>query len=337
MNQSLSPARRIALVLGTALALAVAGHLMIAKPFAAEGIRLTADFGAAGQGLTKSSPVKLRGVTVGRVERIEMAPDGGARLTLRLDEGVRVPDTATAALEPESVFGPKFIDLVPGGHEAAGPFLRDGARVTRTSDSLDLVSLLDGADAVVSAVDPEDMVVIMDALGQGLSGAGPDLAGILEGTGTLVKLAHRHRQRARTFLDDLARLAELRGVGDDLKTLTASSDALLTTLLSGQDRGLRTAQGVWEMTSLLAHGLGTHENDLRQMFRSVERAATFMDQQLYIAGPGVREVIELLPVYKALGWTPGPQGRHMIGAQVLLPTDPCELILGVCPQTPGGG
>ncbi|GAA0950038.1 MlaD family protein [Actinocorallia libanotica] len=332
MNQDLPRGRRIMLTWATALVTALALYLMTAKPFAAEGTRLTADFGGAGQGLTTSSPVKLRGVTVGRVDRIELAPDGGARLTLRLEEGVRVPDTALASLEPESVFGPKFIDLVPGDHETAGPFLRDGARIARTSDSLDLTSMLGDADAIVSAVDPRDMVVIMDALGQGLHGTGADLAGMLESTGTLVDVAHRQRERARSFLADLARIAEIRGVGEDLNTLVTSADPLMDALLSGQDRGLRFARGVTEMTAAVGQGLGAHENDLRQLFRSMERSSAFLDSLLSIAGDSVRTIIDLIPVYKALGWTPGPGDRHLIGAQVLLPTDPCELVLGICSQ-----
>ncbi|WP_106403651.1 MlaD family protein [Actinocorallia populi] len=336
MNQNLSRGRRITLVGATALTVALAVYLMVAKPFAAEGTLLTADFGGAGQGLTTSSPVKVRGVTVGRVDRIEPAPDGGARLTLRIDEGIRVPDTALASLEPESVFGPKFIDLVPGGHETSGPFLRDGDRVARTSDSLDLTSMLGDADAVVSAVDPQDMVTIMDALGQGLRGTGPDIAGVLRSTATLVDVAHRRREEARVFLADLARLAEIRGVGEDLNTLVASTDPLADALLSGQDRGLRLARGITEMASAVTRGLGAHENDLRQLFRSMERSSAFLSSLLHIAGDGVRTTIELMPVYRALGWTPGPGDRHLIGAQVLLPTDPCELILGICPG-PGKG
>ncbi len=336
MNQNLSRPRRIALTLATALVLAVTGYLLIAKPFAAKGVRVTADFGAAGQGLIKSSPVKLRGVTVGRVARIEMAPDGGARLTLRLNEGSRIPDTVTASLEPESVFGPKFIDLVPGDHESTGPFLRDGAHITKTSDSLDLISMLGDADAIVSAISPQDMMVIMDAVGEGLHGTGANIAGMLQSTGTLVDVAHRQRERARVFLADLARLAEIRGVGADLNTLVTSADPLMTALVSGQDRGLRFAQGITEMTSAVSQGLGAHENDLRQLFRSMERSAAFINSLLPLAGDTVRTVIKLIPVYKALGWTPGPGDRHLIGAQVLLPTDPCQLILGICPGSQGG-
>ncbi|SEG81453.1 phospholipid/cholesterol/gamma-HCH transport system substrate-binding protein [Thermomonospora echinospora] len=337
MNQALSPGRRVAVVLLTALVLAAAGHLLIARPFAADGTRLTADFAGAGQSLTTASPVKLRGVTVGRISRIELAPDGGARLTLRIDHGVRIPDTVTASLEPESVFGPKFLNLLPGPHEATGPFLADGAHIARTSESLDLTSMLGDAEAVLAAIDPQDVAVIVDALGQGLGSSGPNLAGLVRQTGTLVDVAHRQRGRARTMLSDLARLARLRGVGADLSTTAASSVALLDTLTAGpRGRGLRTAQGVSEITSLLARGLSGYEGDLRATFHSMEGAATFLHAQLPLAGPGVRRVVELMPVYQAMAWVPGPQNKRLLAINVLLPTSPCQLLVGVCPPASGG-
>ncbi|RAY16976.1 MCE family protein [Actinomadura craniellae] len=338
MNQDLPRGRRIAITLATALTLAMIAYLMVAKPFADDGMRLTADFGNAGQGLTTASPVKLRGVTVGRISRIELAPRGGARLTLHLDRGVRIPDTAVAALEPESVFGPKFLNIIPGPHEATGPFLRDGTHIMRTSDSLDLTSLLGDADRVLAAVSAEDVAVIVDALGQGLGASGPNLAGLLRNTGTLVDVAHRQRGPTAALLSDLGRLARLRGMGSDLAVTIDSSAALLDTLTAGQGRGLRTARGVSEVTSLLAHGLGSHEGNLRAAGRSFEGSAAFLSAQLNVAGPGVRAVIDMLPAYGQMTRTPGPQNRRLLGANLVLPTDPCQLLLGVgdCPATPGG-
>ncbi|GAB2831381.1 hypothetical protein GCM10022221_32810 [Actinocorallia aurea] len=331
MSGALSEARRIAVTLATALVLAVLGYLVVEKPFAAEGRLLTADFGSAGQGLTTSSPVKMRGVTVGRISTIELSPDGGARLTLRIDEHVTVPDTAVASLEPESMFGPKFVNLIPGEHEAAGPFLGDGAVITRTSDSLDLTSLLGEADAAVGALDPEQVTIIVDALAQGLGGAGPNLAGLLDSTEILLGVAYDQRGRTETLLADLARLARLRGIGEDTATVVTNATALMETLTSGEDRGLKTAAGFSQLAGLLGPGLENHEADLRAAFRSGEHATAFLDHVLPIAGGGVRTVIDLLWVFRAISWAPGPQGRHLLSAEILLPTDPCELIVGICP------
>ena len=118
---ALSTGRRLLVTAITSALVVLIVFILVGKPFAAHGARLTAHVGSAGQGLTTSSPVKLRGVTVGQVAAIDLDPSGGAIVTLRMNPGFKVADTVTAAVNPESVFGPKFVDLIPGGHESAGP------------------------------------------------------------------------------------------------------------------------------------------------------------------------------------------------------------------------
>jgi phospholipid/cholesterol/gamma-HCH transport system substrate-binding protein len=329
--------RRAGVTLLTLLLVVAGLYILVAKPFVARGRTMTADFGGAGQSMTTSSPVKLRGVRVGRVSGIALAPEGGARLSLTIDRGIQVPDTVTASLEPESVFGPKFINLIPGTDEATGPFLADGAHISKTADGLDLTSLLGSADKLLSAIDPQDIAVIVDAVSQALGPSGEDIRGLIRNTGTLVDVGYRQRGRARIFLADMARLARTRRVGADLATLTTSSNNLLQTLTAGQSRGLRTAQGIADISNLLARGLGTYAPDLGEAFRSFERASTFVETLLPLAGPAIRRTIELLPVYKRLAWAPAPEGRRMVGVKVLLPSNPCQLLLGVCPNNSGGG
>ncbi|RAY16235.1 MCE family protein [Actinomadura craniellae] len=325
--------RRLTISLATLLALAATGYALIARPFAAEGTRLVADFGTAGQGLGTSSPVKIRGVTVGRVDAIDLLPDGRARVTLRIDPGTHVPDSVSATVEPESVFGPKFVGLAPGPREATGPYLADGARIAVTGESGDLNSLLTDADRTLAAIDPQDVAVIVDALGQGLGGQGQRLRGIVDSTGTLVEVAHRRRREAQVFLADLGALAELRGVGQSAGAVTGDANALIATASAGQNRLRRTASGVSAVSALLAHGLGKHGGNAGEGFRSAERAAAVLRAQLGIGGPAVRTLTELLPYYRAVGWAPGPDGtgKHMLAVQIMLPTDPCELLIGLCP------
>ncbi|MFP3948223.1 MAG: MlaD family protein [Longimicrobiales bacterium] len=59
----------------------------------------------AGQ-LMEGNDVKLRGVSIGQVRRIEVMPDGRAvRVTLRVEDGVTLPDDPVVILSPESMFG----------------------------------------------------------------------------------------------------------------------------------------------------------------------------------------------------------------------------------------
>ncbi|GAA0942881.1 MlaD family protein [Actinocorallia libanotica] len=332
----LSKGTRLLISAATLTGLAAAAHLLIAKPFATEGIALTAAVGSASQGLTTSSPIKLRGVTIGRIERIELAGTSGARLTLRLDPGVRVPDSATAAVEPESVFGPKFVNLIPGEHEGTGPFLADGQDIARTSESGDLTHLLADADKAVTAIDPTDVAVILDTLSTALAGQGDEIRGLVGNTAVLVDVAHEHRRNARAFVGDLARLARIRGIGADVGAVLTSGGTTLETLTAGQDRVKRLAAGTSAAADTVTGGFTRYDGGMTQGVRSAERAVALLRRQLGIGGPAVRTLNEMLPIYRALGFAPIGEDKRMLAVNIVLPSDPCQMILGICPSNADG-
>jgi phospholipid/cholesterol/gamma-HCH transport system substrate-binding protein len=327
--------RRLLVASVTLLTLAAGLYVLVAKPFRADGTRLVAGFGRAGQGLDSSSPVKIRGVTVGTVAGIRLNDDGRVTVTLRLHPGVRVPASASAAIEPASAFGPKFVDLAPGTGEAHGPYLADGARIEPTSDPKDLADLLGDANATVRAIDPDDVATIVHTLADGLGGQGERLGATIDHTNTILGVAYRHRADAREFLHDGADLSgTLAGAGDDIVAVAGDTNAVITTLAAGGKGRLGAfADQAAALSALLAHGLDTRGDQLGEVFRIGERATSVVYAQLGVAGDAVRTAGRLLPEYGRLTKTPGPGGKHYLTAQVYLPGSLCELVLGLC----GGG
>ncbi len=330
--KELSLRRRTVISLATVLVVALVLYAMIFKPFKGEGPKFTAEFSGAGQGLSTSSPVKVRGMRTGRVSEIELLPAGRARITMTMDRGVRVPDTATASLEPESVFGPKFINLLPGDHETSGPYLKAGSKIENTSDLRDLNDLLTDADAALAALDPADLAVVVHALAEGLGGQGQNLRETIDSVEALVEVAHGNRRNAEIFLDDLARLASIKGAGADIASIVADANAVIDTAAKGNGRLRAFAVNLSGVSSLTAHGFRTHGGDLREGFHSAERAAGVIYAQLGLLGPALRTVDELLPFYKRLIWPTAPGGRRALAIKALIPADPCALLLGVCPS-----
>ncbi|GAA0412502.1 hypothetical protein Acor_16620 [Acrocarpospora corrugata] len=295
------------------------------------GTRHTAVFGHAGQGLDTMSPVKIRGITVGGVSEVRLTDAGRAEVVLRVDEGVRVPDDVTAVIEPSSVFGPKFVNLVPGAHEGAGPYLADGAVITRTRDPKDLSDSLGDAYGALRAVDPRELTVIVHTLGRGLDGKGEQLRDILGDTGTIIDVAHRHRRDARVFLRDSAALSTaLEGKGGDIVGIAADTNAVLPDLeaRAGQIRVL--LKEISSIADLGAHGLRQHGGNLGATVNSGERAAAIVYRQLGVAGDGVRGLDSLLARLNRLIAAPGPDGTRQLGVQAFLLSDICQLFAGVC-------
>ena len=125
--------RRVLVCLGAVVAVFVTSVAVVlvayGRGYYDGGYQVTAVFPASAQGLFTDggSEVKMRGVGIGTVAGIELLPDGRARFRLLLKKDARLASTASASIEPLSLFGPKFIEIVPGAGEANGPFLAPGA------------------------------------------------------------------------------------------------------------------------------------------------------------------------------------------------------------------
>ncbi len=64
-------------------------------------------------GLEEKAPVRIAGVKVGQVERIDLE-EGRALLTLRVEPGVQVPGDSRAELRTEGMLGEKYLAIIPG-------------------------------------------------------------------------------------------------------------------------------------------------------------------------------------------------------------------------------
>ncbi|MEU8798444.1 MlaD family protein [Spirillospora sp. NPDC048819] len=339
INEELSVRRRLQISLVTLLVTAMALYLLVARPFQREGTVLTAEFDRAGQGLGTGAPVKVRGMTVGTVDEVELTGGGRVRLTLRLDEGTRVPDSVTASIEPASAFGPKFVDLVPGAHETGGPYLAPGAHIARTSGPRDLSDLLADANTQLGAVDPGEVFTVVHTLAQGLEGRGRDLRATIDQTGVLVNVAHKNRVNARRFLGDAADLSgALANSGDEIVGIGSDANALIETAAGGGHGRLGAfADQISELSELVSHGFDKRGGQLGEAFRSGERAAAVIYSQLGLLGGSIRTANRLLPRYQELIRHPGPGGKHYLESHLFLPTDPCALIRGMCGPADAGG
>jgi phospholipid/cholesterol/gamma-HCH transport system substrate-binding protein len=78
--------------------------------------------------LVPQASVRIGDVPVGRVDRIDLAPDGSAALaTLTVNGGVVLPANTGVELRSASLLGEKFIELEPPPPATATGRLRDGA------------------------------------------------------------------------------------------------------------------------------------------------------------------------------------------------------------------
>ncbi|WP_228989280.1 MCE family protein [Streptomyces sp. DH8] len=138
---------------------------------------VTVRTGAVGNEMHDNADVKLRGVVVGQVRSI--ASDGkGARLTLAIDRDKlgQIPADVTAQMLPTTLFGARFVALVPP-RVPAGATLRAGAVIPqdRSSNAIELEQVLDNVLPLLTAVKPEKLSATLNAVSQALEGRGERL------------------------------------------------------------------------------------------------------------------------------------------------------------------
>lgn len=90
-------------------------------------------------GLAKDVQVEIAGVEVGRVRAIVLE-NGKAKVTLQIDSNVKLSKDVSALIRTRGILGDKYIELTPGSY--AAPLLQAGGRITRTTPSMDIDTLM---------------------------------------------------------------------------------------------------------------------------------------------------------------------------------------------------
>jgi len=196
-------------------------------------------------GIFTGADVTYRGVSVGRVGPLRLTADGvEARLDIEGD-APPIPADLDAAVTNLSAIGEQFVDLKPV--RADGPVLAAGSVIpaSRVSTPVPVEDLVLQVDTFVRTVPLDSLRTVVDELGTGFTGTGPELAILLETsdaftrdaiavlpqTLTLIRdgrqvLATQNEQASAitSFSRDLALLAEqLEAADPDIRRLILSA------------------------------------------------------------------------------------------------------------------
>lgn len=219
-------------------------------------------------GIFTGADVTYRGVSVGRVGPLRLTPEGVEAQLDIAGAAPPIPADLHAEVSNLSVIGEQFVDLQPV--RADGPMLRAGSVIpaSRTSTPVPVEDLVLHLDTLVRSVPLDSLRTVVDELGAGLRGTGPELQVLLDTsdaftrdaiaalpqTLTLIRdgrvvLATQNEQ-AGTIIAvsrDLALLAaQLRASDPDLRRLIVTAPAFST-----QASGLVADSGT-ELGALIA-------------------------------------------------------------------------------------
>ena len=91
-------------------------------------------------GLSIGDKVKISGITVGKIRNFILEKDEfEVMVELEVDKEIKIPDDSTAKISSSSLFGGKFLEIVPGSSET---FLKDESVIYDTQTSLSFTEMI---------------------------------------------------------------------------------------------------------------------------------------------------------------------------------------------------
>jgi phospholipid/cholesterol/gamma-HCH transport system substrate-binding protein len=232
--------------------------------------------------LNDGADVKVRGVVVGEVRRITTdGQDATLRLALNPAMTGYVPANVTARLLPKTLFGEKYVELVPPAQPASHP-IRPEAVIPqdRSQTALELERVLDDVLPLLQAIQPDKLATILGSLADALRGKGAQLgADIVTADRLLTQLNQ-----------------EMPAISDDVKLLSRvldTYDGALPDLVSILRDATVTARTVADQREQLA-GFLAGTTDLADNTRAFLNRH---DERIIQVGQVSRPLLELLAAY----------------------------------------
>ena len=195
---------------------------------------VTITFDHVGQLLRVTGDVKLRGVLVGRIQRIDHLPDGKAEVRLALDPSLRIPADVSAAVRGKTLFGEKFVELIDAPHPS-GEVMKPGAVIpeSRTTPPFELEQVLQTLLPVLDAAKPGDFGGALHALATGLAGNEETARRALDNSLALLDTLGAHTSRLDRLLAGSAQSSSaLARASPDLVQALNDLDALSKELIA---------------------------------------------------------------------------------------------------------
>lgn len=172
-------------------------------PLKPEGYRFHVRFGEATQ-LAQQADVRISGVPVGKVVRLELGPGQTTEATIELDERYApIPSDSRAILRSKTLLGETFVELTPG-HKQDGLLAENGtlpdAQVSKTVELDEIFRSLDPRTRQSFQTWMQSLAVGIDGRGADLNAAFGNLAPFAEDTNTLLVQLDQQEQAVQQLI-----------------------------------------------------------------------------------------------------------------------------------------
>jgi phospholipid/cholesterol/gamma-HCH transport system substrate-binding protein len=244
--------------------------------------------------LVPQSGVKVNEVPVGRVENIQLAPDGwSAEVTMSVNGDVELPANALAMLRQSSLLGEKYVELSPPPSGQAQGALADGGRIPieRTNRNTDIEEVLGALSMLLNGGGVEQLQNIAQELNNALEGREPDLRATLANVDTLVSTLDESKDDITQAIDGVNKLsATLSAEKDQLAGAIDSLGPGLEVLNQQRSQLVTMLQSLQTLSDVAVDTVNASQEDIVADLKALTPAL----QKLGEAGTDLPKSLELL-------------------------------------------
>lgn len=234
-------------------------------------------------GLHEGDDVRMAGVRVGKVEKIELGRDANlkksvAKVTFVVQRDQTIYNDTKALVRYQNLIGQRYVALAPGKASNPVPLKNNGSiPIDRTEPSFDVSGLLNGFQPLFQVLQPEQVNRLSETFIQALQGDGVSLSAFIVQAAQLAT----DFQRRDAILSDV--ISNLSGVmsglakrGDELETLVTQTRALIGGLYEQGQSLLASTEQIASATTSVVGMLDRIQPSLRNAQNSTSAALTLL-------------------------------------------------------------
>jgi phospholipid/cholesterol/gamma-HCH transport system substrate-binding protein len=241
-------------------------------------------------GVTKGDDIRIAGVKVGSVKKVEVVDRTHARVSFTVAKSSIVTKSSTATIRYRNLVGQRYISLTQGVGDLDRMPSDTTIPVSRTQPALDLTVLFNGFKPLFAALSPADINKLSAEVIQVFQGEGGNFNALLQNTASLTNtLADRDKVIGETIDNLNVVLKTLSGRDKQLNSLITQFQRFMAGLVQDKDAilgSLDSVSNLAEQTSDLVTGirpsLVKDVKGLRQVAGNLNAGRAELDRALQI-------------------------------------------------------
>lgn len=259
-------------------------------PIIGAGDTYYAEFAEIG-GLRDDAEVRVAGVTVGKVQQVELDGDK-VRVEFKIDKGTDLGQETGAEIRIRTLLGAQFLALTPNGSGELG--IGETIPVSRTVPPYDVVEAFSELSETTDALDTDQIATALETLADVAAQTPEEFRGAIKGVSDLSSNLAARDEQINTLLVNLKRVSGvLNSKGAELETLFEDATVLFDALSARRESINRLLVSTQQISAELEVLVDETEADLNPALRQLETVTTMLQRN----EDSLDEAIRVLPAF----------------------------------------